>query len=274
VPSADAGAEAPDLRPPPGAPAGGAPVDEPAVLEVRNISVRFGGILVLTDVSLRVATGSVTGLIGPNGAGKTTLFNVISGLQRPDRGEVYVAGQQVTSMKPQRRARLGLARTFQRLELFGNLSAADNVRVGLEGRGHRGPHEDSATEATALLERVGAGEMADRLVSTLPTGSARLVELARALSIGPRVLLLDEPCSGLNESETRLLGHLLRDLSAEGRAVLLVEHDMDVVLAVCDTVHVLDFGEVIASGTPDEIRRNRAVQAAYLGQLDAGVEAP
>jgi len=262
VPSAEGGRPVGDPTPPvPGA------VGAPA-LETRNVSVHFGGVAALSSVSLTVAPGSVTGLIGPNGAGKTTLFNVISGLQRPERGDVFMAGRRVTRLGPPHRARLGLARTFQRLELFGTLTAADNVRVGLERRRslvHRRTGPPSGPAGVELLERVGAADTADQLVSTLPTGLARLVELARALSIGPRILLLDEPCSGLDDAESALLARLLADLAAEGRAVLLVEHDMDLVLNVCDTVHVLDFGEIIASGSPEQIRRDPVVQAAYLG---------
>ncbi len=243
------------------------------VLEVAGVSVRFGGVAALNDVSLEVHSGEVTGLIGPNGAGKTTLFNVVSGLQRPDRGSVRIAGVDVTNLGPHRRARQGLARTFQRLELFGTLSAADNVRVGLEARRARGSHQEedgaphTSAAATALLERVGVSGVAAEPVNALSTGTARLVELARALAIDPRVLLLDEPCSGLDDRETAGLGTLLRALATEGRAVLLVEHDMDLVLEICDVVHVLDFGEVIASGAPSEVRADPAVQAAYLGKV-------
>ena len=224
------------------------------------MSVHFGGVAALSDVSLRAEAGVVTGLIGPNGAGKTTLFNVITGLQRPDRGFVRLAGADVTRMGTHRRARLGLARTFQRLELFSTLSATDNVRVGLEASGRA-----AVSTAVGLLERVGVGDEASSPVSSLPTGSARLVELARALSTDPKVLLLDEPCSGLDERETEALGRLLTSLAAEGRAIVLVEHDTSLVLRVCGTVHVLDFGEVIATGTPQEIRRDPVVQEAYLG---------
>jgi branched-chain amino acid transport system ATP-binding protein len=236
------------------------PPDAPSALAVDEVSVHFGGVAALSSVSLRAEAGAVTGLIGPNGAGKTTLFNVITGLQRPDRGRVRLDGVDVTRARTHRRARLGLARTFQRLELFTTLSAADNVRVGLESAGGGDP-----ARAVGLLERVGVGAVAGSPVSTLPTGSARLVELARALSTDPKVLLLDEPCSGLDEHETEALGRLLTSLAREGRAVVLVEHHTDLVLRVCETVHVLDFGEVIASGPPSTIRRDRAVQEAYLG---------
>ena len=233
---------------------------ETSALEVRGVSVTFGGIAALQGVNLDVRPGEVTGLIGPNGAGKTTLFNVISGLQRPDSGEVLLDGRDVTKLGTNRRARLGLARTFQRLELFGSLSARDNVQVGLDARRDKGD-----LTAQGLLPRVGVSADADRQVSTLPTGEARLVELARALAIDPKLILLDEPCSGLDDNETHLLGNLLRELADEGRGVLLVEHDMSIVLTICDRIFVLDFGELIASGTPAEIRRDPRVQAAYLG---------
>ncbi len=246
-----------------------AAVGTPPALEVDCVSVHFGGVAALTDVSLRAEAGVVTGLIGPNGAGKTTLFNVITGLQRPDRGSVRLDGTDVIGMGTHRRARLGLARTFQRLELFSTLSATDNVRVGLEARGRA-----AVSTAVGLLERVGVGDEAASPVSSLPTGSARLVELARALSTDPKILLLDEPCSGLDERETDALGRLLTSLAAEGRAIVLVEHDTNLVLRVCGTVHVLDFGEVIATGTPDEVRRNPIVQEAYFGHAhDAGDDA-
>jgi branched-chain amino acid transport system ATP-binding protein len=240
------------------------PPDAPA-LRVDQVSVRFGGVAALSRVSLAAGAGAVTGLIGPNGAGKTTLFNVISGLQRPDEGTVELAGRDITRQGPHRRARLGLARTFQRLELFGTLSATDNIRVALDSFGR-----STERSAVALLERVGVAREANAPVSTLPTGSARLVELARSLSINPQVLLLDEPCSGLDERETAALGELLGSLAAEGRSVVLVEHDTELVLRICSVVHVLDFGEIIASGTPDEIRANEAVQEAYLGRRQAG----
>jgi branched-chain amino acid transport system ATP-binding protein len=244
--------------------------DRAAALDVDHVSVHFGGVAALSDVSLRAEAGAVTGLIGPNGAGKTTLFNVITGLQRPNHGTVSLGGTDVTRKRTSRRARLGMARTFQRLELFSTLSAADNVRVGLEATGSAKP-----SAATALLERVGVGEEAATPVSSLPTGSARLVELARALSTDPKVLLLDEPCSGLDERESAALSRLLASLASEGRAIVLVEHDTDLVLRLCSTVHVLDFGQVIASGTPDDIRHNAAVQEAYLGHAtDAGTTEP
>lgn len=264
-------------------------------LTVARVNVHFGGVAALTEVDLRVWPGTVTGLIGPNGAGKTTLFNVVSGLQQPDRGTVHLFDTDITDMKPHRRARLGLDRTFQRLELFGTLTAGENVQVGLEaslrwwhgmrfrralpcsvrspvGAGVRawgdatdGTGGTTATAADRLLAEVGLEGMADHQASAMPTGFARVVELARGLALRPKLLLLDEPGSGLDESESQALGTLLVRLASTGMAVLLVEHDMELVMRICDTIHVLDFGHVIATGTPEEIRCNPLVQAAYLG---------
>ena len=269
-----------------------------AALTVSEVAVRFGGVSALNEVNLTVAPGTVTGLIGPNGAGKTTLFNVISGLQVPDRGTVHLFDADVTTMKPHRRARMGLARTFQRLEIFGTLSAGENVQVGLEStvrwwewrhlrravsvRRRRGAGHDEAAPGTGaghpaslatvtcdrLLEGVGLAGLGQVQSSNLPTGLARMVELARALAIGPKLLLLDEPGSGLDEAESTALGDLLVGLAAGGMAVLLVEHDMELVMRICDHIYVLDFGDVIASGSPDAIRTNPMVQAAYLGEAE------
>jgi branched-chain amino acid transport system ATP-binding protein len=230
-------------------------------LVLDSIVVRFGGVTAVAGASLRAEPGRVTGLIGPNGAGKTTLFNVVSGMITPDAGAVELDGRDLTQTAPHRRARLGVARTFQRLELFGSLSVFDNVRVAAEIAGR---HEPAAV-AAALLERVGIAEHADRVAGDLPTGTARLVEVTRALAIDPCVLLLDEPASGLDEEETVRLGALLQSLAAGGLAVLLVEHDMELVMNICDVVYVLDVGFVIASGPPDEVRRDDAVVTAYLG---------
>jgi len=266
-----------------------------AALTVSEVAVRFGGVSALNDVNLKVEPGTVTGLIGPNGAGKTTLFNVISGLQVPDRGSVHLFDTDVTNMKPHRRARMGLARTFQRLEIFGTLSASENVQVGLEstvkwwewrqlrravswrrGRGAdaapgtRDQHPGSMASATSdrLLQGVGLAGLGHVQSSNLPTGLARMVELARALAIGPKLLLLDEPGSGLDEAESKALGDLLVGLATGGMAVLLVEHDMELVMRICDHIYVLDFGDIIASGPPDSIRTDPAVQAAYLGEAE------
>jgi branched-chain amino acid transport system ATP-binding protein len=237
-----------------------------ALLEASDISVRFGGLLALDAATLSVEAGCITGLIGPNGAGKTTLFNVITGLQHPSTGRVMVDGRDITDAKPHRRARLGIARTFQRLEAFGSLSARENVLVAAEMRRRWAKDDASPADITQqMLEHVGIVAVADETVDSLPTGTARLVELARALATKPRVLLLDEPSSGLDEDETDALGRLLLQLSSEGLGILLVEHDMPFVMGTCTHIDVLDFGRVIARGGPMEIQGDAAVQAAYLG---------
>jgi branched-chain amino acid transport system ATP-binding protein len=230
-------------------------------LVLDSIEVHFGGVAAVAGASLRAEPGRVTGLIGPNGAGKTTLFNVVSGMITPNDGRVELDGRDLTQTAPHRRARLGVARTFQRLELFGSLSVFDNVRVAAEIAGRPAP----GAVAASLLERVGIAEHAGRVAGDLPTGTARLVEVTRALAIDPCVLLLDEPASGLDEEETVRLGELLQSLAADGLAVLLVEHDMELVMNICDVVYVLDVGVVIASGPPEEVRRDAAVVKAYLG---------
>ena len=237
------------------------------------MSVRFGGKAALSDTSVAVERGAVMGLIGPNGAGKTTLFNVVCGLQRPQSGQVVLDGRDITHAAPHRRARQGLARTFQRLELFTSLSVWDNVRVGGDirnrwggRRGRRG--SDSGAEADRMVELTGLGAIAEREVSEIPTGQARVVELARALMTRPTALLLDEPAAGQTEAETIEFGALLRRLAADGLAICLVEHDMSLVMDVCETVHVLDYGRTIAVGPPDRVRADPAVVEAYLGTPD------
>jgi len=248
-----------------------------ALLETRDLTVRFGGLTAVDSVGIGVAAGSVTGLIGPNGAGKTTLFNTITGLQRPACGTVLLDGEDITRAPAHQRARLGLGRTFQRLELFLSLSVRDNLRVAgdirnaarhgrlLGGAGRNLARIDVDREADRLIELTGLGPIADRDVADIPTGQARVVEVARALVGRPRVLLLDEPASGQTEQETLAFGRLLRQLADDGLAVCLVEHDLSLVMDVCSTIHVLDFGAVLASGTPEQIRNDRSVIEAYLG---------
>jgi branched-chain amino acid transport system ATP-binding protein len=236
------------------------------LLDVDHVTVRFGGLTAVDSASLTIEPGAITGLIGPNGAGKTTLFNVITGLQSPTRGDVRLEGKGITRKRPYQRARVGIARTFQRLEPFGSLSARDNVMVALEMRRrwtkHKIPLDEEADE---LLERVGIAHVSDKRVEVLPTGVARLVEVARALATKPKVLLLDEPSSGLDEAETDALGTLLHQLAQGGIGVLLVEHDMPLVMDCCGFINVLDFGRVIAQGSPAEIQADPSVQRAYLG---------
>ena len=237
-----------------------------ALLEVQSVTVRFGGNVAVQDVSFGAEAGTITGLIGPNGAGKTTLFNVITGLLSPTRGKVLVEGHDITRLPPFKRARRGIARTFQRLELFGVLTVRENIQVAASIRKRHGGVEEAPAETAArLIERVGLHDVADMRSDALPTGQARLVELGRALATRPRLLLLDEPASGQDESETEHFADLLRDLASEGMGILLVEHDMQLVMNVCEVIHVLDFGRLMAAGTPAEIRTNPAVLAAYLG---------
>ncbi|HYX10894.1 MAG TPA: ATP-binding cassette domain-containing protein, partial [Candidatus Acidoferrum sp.] len=241
-----------------------------ALLDVSQVSVSFGGLQALSEVSIDVQVGHVTGLIGPNGAGKTTLFNVVTGLLGPNSGRVELDGRDITRRKPHQRARLGIGRTFQRLETFGSLTARENVLVAAEMR--RGWSHDRKRSpsviADEILERVGLQAVAEDRVDRLPTGTARLVELGRALATQPRVLLLDEPSAGLNESETATLGTLLREVAGSGLAVLLVEHDMSFVMGTCERIHVLDFGRIITVGTPTEVQGDDTVRAAYLGEAE------
>jgi branched-chain amino acid transport system ATP-binding protein len=247
-------------------------------LEVRDLTVRFGGHLAVGDVSLRAEPGRVTGLIGPNGAGKTTMFNAVCGVITPTSGRVLLGGRDISALGTHQRARLGIGRTFQRLEIFASLSVRENVQVGLEIRRSWSRRRGAApqylaagvdlppvAEVDLILDRLGLQDVSEAPVGALPTGQARLVELGRALAARPSVLLLDEPASGLDDAETQAFGTLLLDLAAAGLAVLLVEHDVALVMRVCSELSVLDFGQIIAQGPPEEIRANEAVLAAYLG---------
>jgi branched-chain amino acid transport system ATP-binding protein len=240
-------------------------------LEATDIEVQFGGLRALSAATVTVAPGQVSGLIGPNGAGKTTMFNVITGMQPLTSGHVTIQNDdgsttELTKAAVHKRTRAGIARTFQKLEAFNTLSARDNVLVAAEMRqrwDRSGP--PPAVRTDEILERVGISEVAEITVGTLPTGTARLVELARALATEPTFLLLDEPSSGLNEDETEDMEALLRILIGDGIGVLLVEHDMSFVMRLCSYIQVLDFGQIIATGAPAEIQENPHVQAAYLG---------
>lgn len=242
------------------------------MLEAKGITVRFGGHMALHDASISAPSGAVTGLIGPNGAGKTTMFNAITGLVAPSSGRILIGGEDVTGLSLHRRARHGLARTFQQLELFTMLTVRENVRVAADIH-HRWARDDVDPIAVTedVLDQVGLRAVADERVTSLPTGLGRLVELGRAMACKPRVLLLDEPASGQDDTETGRFGELLVRLASEGTAVLLVEHDMALVMEVCETVHVLDLGQMLASGTPAEVQSNPLVADAYLG-TSAGAE--
>jgi len=242
-----------------------------ALLEASGISVSFGGNQVLDQVSLSVDSGTVTGLIGPNGAGKTTLFNVITGLLDPKGGRVILDGRDVTKAGPAVRARRGLSRTYQQLELFTSLSVRDNVRVAGEIRNAWGRRFkiNVKSETDRVMGLLGLEDVADREVGELPTARARIIEVARALMTKPRVLLLDEPASGQTESETADFGRLLSQLVKEDElAICLVEHDVSLVMGVCATIHVLDYGQIIATGPPEQIRLEPAVIDAYLGSTE------
>ena len=231
----------------------------------------FGGNVVLNGVSLSVEEGVVTGLIGPNGAGKTTLFNVISGLLDPTGGRVVLNGRDVTKAAPAPRARQGLSRSYQQLELFTSLSVRDNVRVAGDIRNAWGRRYriNVNAETDRVMGLLGLEDVADREVGELPTARARIIEVARALMTKPRVLLLDEPASGQTESETADFGRLLTQLVSEDElAICLVEHDVSLVMGVCATIHVLDYGQIIATGPPEQIRVDPAVVDAYLGSTE------
>ncbi|MEV7589550.1 ATP-binding cassette domain-containing protein [Streptomyces sp. NPDC089922] len=250
------------------------------VLRAEGVGVRFGGVRALTGVDLGVRAGEVCGLIGPNGAGKTTLFDVLSGIRRPDRGRILLDGADITRRSPVWRARHGMRRTFQRRQLFGQLTVADNVLVAQEWRGggggppadllalptRRARERERRTRCERVLADCGIGGLGAAYAGGLPVGQARMVELARAVADPPRVLLLDEPASGTSAPERERLAAVVRALAREeGCAVLLVEHDVAFVMEVCARVVVLDLGTVLAEGTPAQVRADPLVREAYLG---------
>jgi ABC-type branched-subunit amino acid transport system ATPase component len=252
-------------------------MNAPAGLDVHRLTVRYGGATAVSDLTLAAPLGQITGLIGPNGAGKTSTFNACSGLLRPAAGSMAVFGQTVTTMGPSARARLGLGRTFQQMELCESLTVLDNVAVSREAR-HAGrnplrqlfaaPTRRQATidAAHAALAECGIVHLSGRRVADLATGERRLVELARVVAGGYRLLLLDEPSSGLDPTETAVFGELLLTLVERGGiGILLVEHDMSLVMNVCRDVYVLDFGRLVFAGSPTEVQSSAIVRAAYLG---------
>lgn len=258
-----------------------AQVSSTPCLECRDVTVRFGGVVALNSVSLSVPPAAIVGLVGPNGAGKSTLFSVLSGLHRPNEGQVLFEGADITRTSAARRARLGLARTFQHPEMFAGLTTREHLQLAhrvsthrpriwtdaITGRGFRPADKEEIERIDVLLDTLNLTEIADRPVAGLPLGMTRLVEIARALATNPKVLLFDEPSSGLDVRETDQVMHVF-ELAVErsGVSLLLVEHDVAMVLSLCSYVNVLDFGMKIGEGTPDEIRNDPAVRAAYLGE--------
>jgi branched-chain amino acid transport system ATP-binding protein len=253
---------------------------EPAtgpVLEVETLRVQYGNVVAVNDVTFPVARGSVTGLIGPNGAGKTTLIDALTGYVRPTSGTIRFEGETITGVRPHRLARRGLIRTFQSVELFNDLTVEENLTVASEPPGMLAalgrvfvPEPSARRDAVSWAQSVTElGDVADRYPSELSHGQRKLVGVGRALACSPSLLLLDEPAAGLDTDETLALGERLRTLPEHGVSVLLIDHDMGLVLSVCDRVMVLDFGNLIAQGTPAEIRANPAVIEAYLGSSEA-----
>jgi branched-chain amino acid transport system ATP-binding protein len=250
------------------------------LLSIKEIGKSFGGVLALRQVSLDVNQGEIKALIGPNGAGKTTLLNIVSGIHHPDNGEVFFLGEKIVHMAPSKIAKKGISRTFQHVELFGNMTVLENIMVGRYAKtkagffssGFRLPsvmkeEREIQRKSEEILEYINLGHRKDELASNLPIGEQRILEIGRALATEPQLVLLDEPAAGLNIRETRDLGEIIRKIRQELKiTIVLVEHDMDLVMRISDSITVLNFGEVIAEGTPLEVQKNPEVIVAYLGE--------
>lgn len=255
------------------------------LLSVSRVSKRFGGLQALSDVSLCIKPGQIHGLIGPNGAGKTTMFNVITGLYQADSGTFHLDGVEYSPKAPHRVAAIGIARTFQNIRLFGGMSALENVLVGTHMQGRAGvfhtlfktgrfsSEERTATEAAReLMSFVGVSHLEDRIASTLSYGDQRRLEIARALATRPKLLALDEPAAGMNLSEKAALRMLLQRIRERGIAILLIEHDVKLIMSLCDEITVLDYGKEIARGSPETVRSNPEFVRAYLGYSKSGAQ--
>jgi len=254
-----------------------------AILRLEEVSMRFGGVTALREIDMRVEQGGIVGLIGPNGAGKTTAFNIISGFYTPQKGRILLEARNITGRPPERVCAAGIARTFQNMRLFHNLSVLDNVMLGSHVRrkgqwwmaplglpSFRREERAIAEDALALLERLGIAGYAKERSASLPYGAQRRLEIARALATRPRLLLLDEPAAGMNPQESADLMHFIMRVREEfGLSILLIEHDMKVVMGVCERLWVLEYGRMIAAGKPEDIRSNPDVLRAYLGQEEA-----
>jgi branched-chain amino acid transport system ATP-binding protein len=248
------------------------------LLEIKNLVVKFGGVTALNEVNLHVNEGEIAALIGPNGAGKTTVFNIVTGYYAPVSGDVLVDGESVVGLRPYKIARKGLGRTFQNIRLFGDMTALENVATAADALNKSGlvgsllgvprsrrDEKKSLDTAMELLTFIGLDHRAHQMAKNLPYGDQRRLEIARALALNPKVLLLDEPAAGFNPQEKVELGNLIRKIRDRGFAVLLIEHDMSLVMKISDRISVLDFGQKIAEGKPEEIQNNQRVIDAYLG---------